>query len=75
LSLTHALFGLGSTFPCGDGSASESSNRSLYDLNGDWDVDLADSVHLFSYLFLGGPPPAKGQECISKFGCPSVCAN
>ena len=43
------------------------------DVNGDGQVNIADAVYIFSYLFAGGPPPggniwvmdANGDGCIN----------
>jgi hypothetical protein len=53
----------GPDYPCEDAA----------DLNDDGDVDLTDAIHLFTYLFLSGPPPAEPfPECGKDFaglGC------
>ena len=42
-------------------------------LLGDQSVDLPDAVHMLRYLFLEGPPPLLGTECVWIEGCPDVC--
>ena len=43
------------------------------DFNGDDEMNVADPVALFSYLFLGGAPPVAGLGCNAYAGCGSSC--
>ncbi len=37
------------------------------DTNGDWEMDVSDAIHLFRYLFLGGPAPVPLAPCAGLF--------
>lgn len=39
------------------------------DVNGDGQVDVADSVYIFQYLFAGGPPPPGGNIWVMDCNC------
>jgi len=62
------------TLPCDGGTARDPGNLSLLNLNGDASVNMVDAIYLTRYLFLAGPPPLLGDECIRIVGCPDVCA-
>ena len=70
LALVVHLFRGGATLPCDRGE----SNRMLLDSNADMLVDGTDVVHTLGYLFLDGPPPVLGLDCIEIASCPEVCA-
>jgi len=72
--LRFVLGGVSLQLPCGDGTLEDPSNRTLLDVNGDEAIDIADAVSLLAFLFEGGPPPARGAECLLLFGCPAACA-
>ena len=53
--------------------AYDKANQQLLDNNGDGGVDLSDAVALFAYLFLGGPPPVLGRDCVAIPDCRDSC--
>jgi len=59
--------------PCGDGSLDDASNRTLLDLNSDGQHDITDGIHLLTFLFRGGAPPALGANCVHLEACPDAC--
>jgi len=71
--LARLFGGFTGALPC-DGSLESGGNLVLHDSTGDGKVDLADAVHLLTYLFRAGDPPFVGAECLRVEGCPSVCA-
>ncbi len=67
--LLAQLFRGGSqALPCGNAVTSP-GNRTLFDSNGDEDIDLSDPIHDLTHLFLGGPPHALGSGCVDIPGC------
>ncbi|MEM7233223.1 MAG: hypothetical protein AAF517_13690, partial [Planctomycetota bacterium] len=74
ISLLRILFGgQGDSLPCGDGTLSSESNRSLADANGDSQVNVSDVVALLNYLFLSGPRGALTEDCVIVDECPDAC--
>ena len=72
--LLLTLFFLGPpVFPCGDGRIRDPANVALLDANSDGEVDQSDAIFLFRNLFLDGPPPGLGFDCIPLPGCGEVC--
>ncbi len=71
--LGHLFGGLAVEYPCDDGSPDGASNIALLDSNGNGGVELADAIHLFQYLFQGGPAHALGIECVRLENCPDAC--
>ncbi|MBN1441212.1 MAG: CotH kinase family protein, partial [Planctomycetes bacterium] len=67
--LLFHLFRGGASLPC----ATEAANRTLLDASGDGVLDLADAVHVLSYIFLAGEPPSLGVVCVPIAGCPDRC--
>jgi hypothetical protein len=53
----------------------DEANRKLLDTNGDSRVDLTDAVGLLEHLFLAGPPPALGTDCVDIPGCQDTCGS
>jgi len=72
--LARMYFSESPPLPCGEDSVFGEANLRVLDVNGDTGIDLSDVIHLLSYLFLGGSPPAAGDNCIRVPGCPEVCA-
>ena len=70
--LNHLFFG-GSRLPCEGNGVVDGANRVLLNSNGDARLDLADGLHLLNYLFLEGPPPELGVECVEIEGCAMIC--
>ncbi|MBI4586787.1 MAG: hypothetical protein HY717_22460 [Planctomycetes bacterium] len=58
--------------PCGGGLA-DSKNAAILNVNGDLQVDLSDVIYLAIHLFLGGPPPVQGMDCVPVAGCDELC--
>jgi hypothetical protein len=58
---------------CGDGSFGHLSNLMVFDINSDGLVDFSDAIWGLTFLFIGGPPPVQGVECILVSDCPDVC--
>jgi hypothetical protein len=74
VSILGYLFGgIDVVLPCGDGELSHASNLALLDANGSGEVSLADAVHLFSYLFQGGPAHVLGTQCVPLPECSDAC--
>lgn len=73
--LRHLFQGDGSRLPCGEaGSAlNDPGNLTLLDATGDQRVDLSDALRLLGFLYLGGPPPSLGLDCVPLRGCPDLC--
>lgn len=71
--LRYLLQGTVTAFPCGDGSFTYVSNKSLLDFDGDQAVDVLDIIGILQYLFEPGPPHVKGSACVRLRGCPDVC--
>jgi hypothetical protein len=59
--------------PCGDGGFEHPANVAAFNVNLDTVVDFSDSIYLLGWLFIGGPPPVQGLECLSIPGCLSTC--
>jgi hypothetical protein len=45
----------------------------VLDHNGDGALNLSDGIAMLNYLFLAGPPPTAGTDCVEVVGCPDVC--
>lgn len=73
--LRHLFLNLPPTLPCGDGTAIDPSNVSLFDWNGDSVIDLSDSVAGLLHLFLGGNPHVLGplDVCVPIEDCTEIC--
>jgi hypothetical protein len=69
VSQLRYLFGIAGIAPC----SSEEGNRTVMDINGDSEANLADPVYLLDYLFLSGIEPALGRACVTIVDCPDVC--
>jgi hypothetical protein len=63
--LARLFGGFTGALPC-DGSLESGGNLVLHDSTGDGKVDLADAVHLLTYLFRAGDPPFVGAECCAS---------
>jgi hypothetical protein len=74
LSLLLRLFGGGQPLPCDGASLEDGGNLTVFDLNGDARVDLADAIHGLSYLFKQGSAPAGGITCKRLEGCANECS-
>jgi len=74
VSLLRLLYGHTGSFPCGEGTLEEESNRVLYDLNGDGSVNVADIVYLLAYLYTRGPAPVGESDWLYLPGCPDAPA-
>ncbi len=61
------------SLPCGSGLPEDGANLHLLDHNGDLRLDLADPVALLSFLFVRGPPPGAGLDCVAIPGCSAAC--
>lgn len=72
-ALLSALFSGNTSLPCGDGSPQHAANVAFLDANGDLSVNLTDAIYTLTYLFLRGPAPIQGRQCIEVAGCPDVC--
>ena len=59
--------------PCGDGTATDPVNHTLYNWNSDDLLDVSDVIGLFYYLFLNGSSHPLGPECRTIGTCPDVC--
>jgi len=51
----------------------DGGNQLVLDASGDGAVDIADVIHMLTYLFLGGSPHVLGTECLMVIDCPEVC--
>ena len=71
LCLLNQLFIGSSAANCGAIRFSDSGSA---DFDGSGDVQITDPVALFTYLFLGGPPHALGEECTSVPFCEDRCS-
>lgn len=70
LTLLRYLSGAGADLlPC----TSAAGNLQLADADASGEVDISDAVLLVTHLFLRGPPPALGRDCVAIEGCPSTC--
>ena len=72
--LDHLFVGTVARLPCGDGTSSDAANVRLLDGDGNGAVNIGDALHILAYLFLSGPEPVEGRECIGISGCPSACS-
>lgn len=71
--LLSALFVAGTVdLPC-EGSISQDGNLAVLDVTGDDLVDIADALSMLNYLFLGGPAPTSGVDCIPVELCEDAC--
>ena len=57
----------------GDGTWADPANVGLFDANGDGGLDITDAVSVLNFLFLSGPLPARGIQCLPMVGCREVC--
>ncbi len=73
--LSYLFLGEPDGLPCGNGAVDDVANRKLFNLNGEGAVDQADVIYLLVHLFLGGPGPVQGTECLEVQGCPDICVN
>ena len=71
--LRQLYLGVPGELPCEGEGIAEGGNLVLLDSNGDSSVNLADAVHLLSFMFQQGPAPALGAECVRIEGCLSSC--
>ena len=62
------------TLPCGDGGLSNETNRFITDVDANGQVDVTDAIRLLQHIYLGGPPPQRGDECVVRAGCAAACA-
>ncbi len=75
ISLLRYLFAEnGGALPCLGGSMASRANVALADVDGSARVNVTDAIYVLRHLFVGGPPPALGTECVPLAGCPSICA-
>lgn len=70
--LGHLFLGTPARLPCGSGVPTDPANLRLLDGNDDGAIDLSDAVRVFTFLFLGGSPPAGGTGCLRLEGCPEA---
>ncbi len=74
VSFLGFLFSTGTAdLPCASGAVDAGGNLLLLDASGDDSVDLADAIHMLSYLFLSGPPHALGIDCLPIVDCTDTC--
>ncbi|MEM7230976.1 MAG: CotH kinase family protein [Planctomycetota bacterium] len=62
----------GMELPC-DGELDSEGNEFVLDVNTDSSVDISDASYLLAYLFLEGPRPARGDNCLRVDFCSSSC--
>jgi hypothetical protein len=68
-AILFSLVGLLPVTPC----LTVEANTALQDVDGDSVLTVNDAVYLLRYLFLAGPPPARGAGCTSIQDCPNTC--
>ena len=73
LSLLLRLFGgLARPLPCDGATVEDGGNLAIFDVSGDGTVNVADAVHMLSFIFKAGAPPSRGTGCFRVEGCPST---
>ena len=63
----------GALLACDNGRPTDAKNLSVLDTNADFKLDISDIIYNLMYLFLDGPPPSQGTECMRIPDCPDVC--
>lgn len=71
LCMLHLRFGAsfpgdpsGPSVPCVSAELSDPANLAILDLDSNDDFEITDVIYLAHYLFLGGPPPVRGEACV-----------
>ena len=68
IRLLSYLGGLNSHQPC-----DAEGSRQLADVDGRDTVDITDAAYLLNHIFMRGPAPTQGRECVGISGCPPAC--
>ena len=71
--LNHLFLGVALDLPCDGATVQDGGNATLLDLDGASGVNLTDVLYLLNYLFLSGPEPDLGEDCVRIEGCPTTC--
>lgn len=71
--LRQLYLGAPAEVPCDSKNLFTGGSLVLLDVNGDSRADLSDAVYTLNFLFIRGPEPVLGTECIRVETCPSIC--